>query len=410
MTKTLLIVGHVWPEPSSSAAGSRMLQLMTFFNEQKYDITFATTCSISDYAFDLNAITVAKQVIKLNDSSFDDFILKLQPDVVLFDRFMTEEQFGWRVAEQLPNAIRVLNTEDLHFLRKGRQEAHKKQVAFSDSFLINDTAKREIASIYRCDLSLIISSAEIELLQNHFKVNKQLLFYLPFLIEPISEAKKDQLPTFEERHHFVTIGNFLHPPNFDALVYLKETIWPLIREKLPNAELHNYGAYVSQKVQQLHDASNGFLIRGRAVDAHVVISNARVLLAPLRFGAGLKGKIFDAMQNGTPYVTTAVGAEGILDNETFRDIVGNDAETYVSQGLKLYHDKTNWQHKQNLGFEVLATHFLKAKFETSFVCRISELTTNLKKERQHNFTGQMLMHHTLQSTKYMGKWIEAKNL
>ncbi len=180
MNKSLLIIGHVWPEPKSSAAGSRMLQLIEAFQNQAYIITFATTCGESDNAFDLTTIGVEQVNIELNASSFNDFIKKLNPNVVLFDRFMTEEQFGWRVAEELPSALRILDTEDLHCLRKGRQQAFKDGNAFVIDYLFNDTAKREIASIYRCDLSLIISEVEINILTHQFKVSEHLLYYLPF--------------------------------------------------------------------------------------------------------------------------------------------------------------------------------------------------------------------------------------
>ena len=99
---------------------------------------------------------------------------------------MIEEQFGWRVAENCPSAIRILDTIDLHFLRKGREEAYKKSKNYTDEFLINDFTKREIASIYRCDLSLIISEFEMKLLQDKFNINSSLILYLPFLLSPIS--------------------------------------------------------------------------------------------------------------------------------------------------------------------------------------------------------------------------------
>ena len=129
--KTVLIIGFVWPEPKSSAAGSRMLQLINLLQRQGYAITFVTTTNESKNAFDLNSIGVKTANIELNNTSFDEFIKDLKPDVVLFDRFMTEEQFGWRVAEHCPNAIRVLDTEDFHGLRKGRGEAIKNNETFS---------------------------------------------------------------------------------------------------------------------------------------------------------------------------------------------------------------------------------------------------------------------------------------
>jgi hypothetical protein len=122
MQSTLLVIGFVYPEPNSSAAGSRMLQLIAAFQAQNYNVVFATSCKKSDNAFDLESIGVSVVQIKLNQSSFDVFVKTLNPAIVLFDRFMTEEQFGWRVHEQCPDALKILDTEDLHFLRKGRQK------------------------------------------------------------------------------------------------------------------------------------------------------------------------------------------------------------------------------------------------------------------------------------------------
>jgi hypothetical protein len=407
LKRTLLIIGFVWPEPKSSAAGSRMMQLISFFQSQEYHITFASACAKSDNAFDLSSIGVDKISIELNHSSFDDFILKLKPDVVLFDRFMTEEQFGWRVTEHCSTALKILDTEDLHFLRRVRQQAFKTNVEVTQEHLFNDTAKREIASMYRCDLSLIISTAEMKLLQNTFKIDSALLFYLPFLIAPISEAKRVGLPSFEKRQHFVSIGNFLHEPNYNALLYLKEIIWKGIRAQLPNAQLHNYGAYASQKVTQLHNEKEGFYIKGFADSVTDVMQHSRVLLAPIRFGAGLKGKLFDAMQNGTPFVSTSIGVEGITKNDS--DFVCDTSKDFVKHSVKLYTEISVWKQQQVLGFEILEQQFSKAHFESELKERLQDVVNNLKTHRDQNFTGQLLQHHTLQSTKYMSKWIEAKN-
>ena len=192
----LLIIGFVWPEPKSSAAGSRMLQLIKQFQKQGYTITFATTANVSNRAFNLESIEVSIQNIELNNSSFDAFIKLLNPTIVMFDRFMTEEQFGWRVAEQCPNALRILDTEDFHGLRKARGEALKANRTLTIEDLQSDITKREIASIYRCDLSLIISEAEMEILTHQFKIDSRLLYYLPFLLAPIDEASISNLPNF----------------------------------------------------------------------------------------------------------------------------------------------------------------------------------------------------------------------
>jgi len=409
MNKHVLVIGYVWPEPKSSAAGSRMMQLIIFFQTQGYTITFSSPCVKSENAFDLNSINVNSATIVLNDSSFDTFITALNPSIVLFDRFMMEEQFGWRVADNCPEALRILDTEDLHFLRKGRKQAYKDKRPFHDDYLFSDMAKREIASIYRCDLSLIISEAEVALLKNRFKVDVSLLHYLPFMLDEISLEVIQDLPKFEARQHFITIGNFLHEPNYNSVLYLKESIWPLIRKQLPKAEMHIYGAYASQKINQLHNKKDGFIIKGFVENANQVIKQAKVCLAPLRFGAGLKGKLVESMQNGTPCITTHLGAEGMFGNLDPNGFVTDNPQEFANLAVSLYNNEALWKEKQENGFQIIIERFLKDEIKKKFIETLEETICNLSVKRQNNFTGQMLLHHTLQSTKFMSKWIEAKN-
>lgn len=406
----LLIIGFVWPEPKSSAAGSRMMQLIEAFQSFGFQITFVSACAKTENSFQLNSIGVDTKFIELNNSSFDDFVKTLNPKVVIFDRFMTEEQYGWRVTENCPDAIKILDTEDLHFLRKGRQIALKLGKAFDDSFLYNDFTKREIAAIYRCDLSLIISEEEMCFLQGEFEISSDLLLYLPFMLNKIEPEQIQSLPDFEARANFVTIGNFRHEPNLDAVLYLKETIWPLIKSKLPEAEIHIYGAYPNDKVMQMNNPKDGFIVKGFAADVSKVMQNSKVCLAPLRFGAGLKGKVIDAMKNGTPCVMTSVAAEGIFHLMETHDCVLDNPKDFAKKAILLYKDKSVWQGFSNDGFKVINERFQKEKFEKRLKDIIEELSSNLENHRHRNFIGQLLQHHTLQSTKYMSKWIEAKQL
>jgi glycosyltransferase involved in cell wall biosynthesis len=357
----------------------------------------------------LRDIGVDQVSVALNNSNFDVFIKELNPKVVMFDRFMMEEQFGWRVAEQCPQALRVLDTEDLHCLRKSRQDAFKKGYKFDNTYLFNDVAKREIASIYRCDLSLIISEAEIEILKNQFKVDESLLLYLPFMLDFISDERIKALPRFYDREHFITIGNFLHAPNYNAILYLKETIWPLIRAQLPNVELHVYGAYASQKVTQLNNKKQGFLIKGFADDVNEVMQQAKICLAPIRFGAGLKGKLVDAMQNGTACITTTIGAEGMFGSLEPSGFIEDDSQAFVDKAIQVYKNKALWAVKQQNGFTIVNQRFNKLRHQEKLLNAVAEVSKQLINRRQNNFIGQMLQHQTMHSTKYMSKWIEEKN-
>lgn len=405
----VLIIGSVWPEPKSSAAGLHMMHLILALQSDKHQITFANISQRSERAVDLSQLGIAQKKISLNNSSFDEFVKSLSPDMVIFDRFMSEEQFGWRVSENCPDALRILNTEDLHGLRQGRQLAVLDDRPFERSYFFNETAKREIASIYRCDLSLIISEYEMEILRKEFNIDKVLLHYYPFALAPISDATIKEFPSFKERHHFITIGNFLHAPNYDAVLQLKEVIWPLIRKELPTTELHIYGSYMPQKAQQLHDETHGFIIKGEVEDANEVMQNAKVCLAPLRYGAGLKGKIIDAMLNGTPCVTTTIGAEGLFGDYDPNGCIEDNPQDFADKAISLFNDQELWNRKQKNGFDVINNRFDKTTHSKAFLNIIKSIKNTLREHRLRNFMGAMLQHQSLQSTKFMSKWIEEKN-
>lgn len=408
--KKLLIIGFVWPEPNSSAAGGRMMQLISIFKENGFEITFASAAQDSDFMVDLAKFGVQKVGIELNSSSFDDFIKELNPDVVLFDRFMIEEQFGWRVIENCPKAIRILDTEDLHCLRTARQKAFKENRTFElVDLLSEEVAKREIASILRCDLSLIISQFEMKILKDVFRIDEELLFYLPFLVNKMEESDLLKLPFFEDRKNFVFIGNFLHEPNWNTVQHLKESIWPFLKKEFPDAVLEVYGAYPSQKVLQLHQPKNGFFIMGRAEDANVVVKKARIVLAPIRFGAGLKGKLLEAMQCGTPSITTSIGSEAMHENLSWNGFIEDNPEAFAKKAIELYQNENLWKEAQKNGIKIINGCYQKSDYSNELLSVVNSLLIDSESHRLHNFMGNLLQHHAYKSTMYMSKWIEAKN-
>ncbi|MCC5827352.1 glycosyltransferase [Alkalimonas sp.] len=404
----LIVIGYVWPEPNSSAAGSRMLSLIRLYRQHGWQVIFASSAEKSPHRFDLNELGVAEQLIVLNDNSFDAWIAQLQPTAVLFDRFMLEEQFGWRVEQACPDAMRILDMEDVHALRDARQRAFKD--GSSDTrypapgYLNSELALREIAAIYRCDLTLVISEFEMQLLQHHYQVPLELLCYCPLLqwqaLEPSNYS-------FAERQHFIAIGNFRHAPNWQSVLWLRE-LWPAIRAQLPAAELHIYGAYPPPKATALHQPKVGFHIKGWADDVAQVMQQARVCLAPLAFGAGLKGKLFDAMVQGTPSVTTPIGAEGMHGDLPWPGKIAGEADQLIAAAIELYQNELLWSEAQANGYRCVQQRFLASQWLPVLWSQLEQVRLQLTDFRQRNFTGQMLRHHAYRSTKFMGQWIEAK--
>ncbi|MDM1050566.1 glycosyltransferase family 4 protein [Sphingobacterium hotanense] len=403
MGKRVLIIGLVWPEPNSSAAGWRMLELVKCFLAYGYDVHFACAAGKSEYSFPLTDLQVSEHNILLNDSSFDSFITELHPEIVLFDRFMVEEQYSWRVKSACPNALLILDTEDLHSIRLARQQSHKSNKELSEDSYANAHSLREIAAILRCDLSLIISSYEMEVLDRVFRVAPELLQFLPFHIT----AEQRENPGFQDRANFAFIGNFIHEPNWQTVLALKK-IWPSIRKQLPAAELHVYGAYPSQKVWELNKPKDGFIIKGRTENAIETLAQYRVLLAPIPFGAGLKGKFIDALRAGTPSITTTIGAEGFSNNELWNGYITDEEEDFVANAVQLASHESDWQQASEKGEQLLKALNSEALF-SEFMSTIEKLQDNLDAHRRQNIMGQILWSNQFSATKYMSLWIEAKN-
>ena len=401
----ILFIGLVWPEPSSSAAGWRILHLVKLFSSLG-QVYFASAASKSAYSAELHTMGVIEDDILLNDSTFDTYIKKLQPDIVVFDRFMVEEQYGWRVAQHCPDAIRILDTEDLHFVRLARQEAFKKGIETIDYY--TSTAKREIASILRSDISLIISEHEMSILIDTFNIPKDKLFYIPFQEEYIGEDVQDLSVKFEDRANYVFIGNFIHEPNFRTVEVLKKEIWPSLRKKNPHAELHVYGAYASEKVLQLNNAKEKFFIMGRADDARKTLAKYRILIAPIPFGAGAKGKFVDAMATGTPSITTSIGAESMQDS-SWGGFICDDKKEFIEHCDILYKNEQLWNEKQHLGYGIFNSRFANQQYSKELVNKTLVSLKDLKSIRKRNFIGEILLQNQVNATKYMSLWIEAKN-
>jgi len=418
-TKTLLFIGHLWPEPTSSAAGYRTMALLeaiandkTEQGDKHWHVHFACAAEQTEFCAIVDDLAIIAHQITLNDSSFDKLISDLQPEIVFYDRFITEEQFAPRVHEQCPTAINILDTQDLHFLRRARQKAlHSGQVID----LYGDDSVREIAAILRCDLSLIISTYEMQLLTEQFNIAADILHYCPFMLA-IDKQLKQQSSTqvFEKRKDFVMIGNFLHPPNWDAVRWCYQSLWPAIRQQLPDAQLHVYGAYPSDKVYQLHKPEQGFIIKGRAHDAIETLGHYRVNLAPLRFGAGIKGKIADGFIAQTPCVTTAIGAEGMgyTPDQPWGGLVTETTENsqqLIQDAVALYSDKSLWQQCSAATHPLIKKNFDQAQHSDSFIKRIHASYDSLSEHRKKNFMGRILRHNLYRSQYYMSKWIEEKN-
>ncbi|MFV8782993.1 glycosyltransferase [Microbulbifer sp. SA54] len=400
-SKRALLIAKQWPEPNSTAAGRRTLDILDLLAEAGYAIEIASPAQPTPFQAKTG---YGEHQIEVNDTSFDDWVRVLNPALVIYDRFMMEEQFGWRVREQCPHAVTLLDTSDFHSLREARHQALKSGQPVN---LFNATAEREVAAMARCDLTVMISQIEVELLKQHFCLPDWQLHYLPFLVRELPDPAT--LPGFEEREHLVMIGGFKHAPNRDATVWFAQEVWPQLRSLLPGVECHVYGAYSDHAMHRLSDPRTGLRIHGRTEDALATLARYRLNLAPLRFGAGQKGKILEGWLSGTPTVTTPVGAESMAPADAWGYTLSDAPDEFAATTARLYQDKTAWLAARDAGNRALQDGFAYSDHAGGFIQRLKEITANLEAYRNRNIWGRILRRTEHRAEEFMSRWIETKN-
>jgi hypothetical protein len=418
-------LGYVWPEPDASAAGHRALKLIELLERAGHETIFASGRGPSEGDRALGTSGARVVPILGNDSSFDRWISETEPDAVLFDRFLTEEKYGARVREACPGAARILDTVDLHFLRRARERAvsrgidpgeiHAASPGLFEPLEECEDLLRELASIHRSDLSLLCSEFELELLVGRYSVPRESCLHFPLCYSDRELAEGDgDSPPFADRAGFGMIGNFRHSPNSDGVRWFAREIWPLIRAELPGAQARIHGAYPRKEMTELSDPRSGLHVLGPAPTARGALSGIRVSLAPLRFGAGQKGKITDSWLAGTPVVTTPIGSEGMTagsaTSPVFGGTIAGDVRSFARAAVSLHEDQAAWEAAVLAGRGLLRASHADSAHAPALVARIERTVAALGELRSRNVIGAMLAHHQHASTKYFSRWIEAKNL
>lgn len=424
---SVLILSSLYPQPSASAAGVRtnyMIQQLCHDGDWR-SIHYATGAAASDNKTVENLVHqgVKFHSIPPNQSLKMKQMLDGIPDLslVVFDRFYTEEAYSFHLYNHSPDAVRVLDMQDFHSLRQGRMELVKELDSTSqpwDNIIaqakqhtpshLDSMLLRELASIHRSDLTLVCSAYEYHLLENTYDIATTKLCMAPFWV---SQCRRGN---FAEKRDFCFVGGFRHAPNVDAVQQLANHIWPRIRQTLPEAQLHIYGAYCPPSIQALHKPSTGFLVHGFVESLDKALLDKRVMLAPLRYGAGIKGKIIDAWMYGMPVVTTCIGSEGItqtsLDNiheDTWGGIVADNIDDFANGAIELYTNKDTWKGATETATAIISEQFEESQFNVVSAA-LKNAVRNRQARRSKDYVGSILWHQTTRSTEYFSRWIECK--
>mmetsp|Transcript_20285 Transcript_20285/g.58237 ORF Transcript_20285/g.58237 Transcript_20285/m.58237 type:complete len:494 (+) Transcript_20285:27-1508(+) len=470
----LFLSPSLWPEPSSSAAGVRTSNLLQHFASESsllfdsvhYGCGAPKPSTLTEYAH-LHSLStdygIEMHDIPPNKSDgIKDMLSKDFPAlrVVLFDRYFSEEAYSFHFRQLKPTVLRILDMQDFHALRLARQKlvetsskndnGHWMDDDLTDRLMAcvpdygnsadelqhskkrkkgknaSDILLRELASIHRSDLTLVCSREEFDMLTEVFSIDPSKLCLAPFFSEENAISYESPAHQFDQRKDFCVLGGLRHPPNVDSVKWLKSEIWPKISDQVPDAKVHVWGSYAPQHIMELNDPKKGFLVHGKLDSLSQELSTRRVLLAPLRFGAGIKGKIVDAWEHGTPVVTTPIGAEGTtmsrdclksctarsgqitIDDTGWGGLVATDADAIARCAVRLYKDQSLWDEARTNSRRLLRIKFNKQKNLSAVSNAVEEALLNRTERRSKDHIGYLLWHQSMRATEYFSRWIELK--
>ncbi|QGU33475.1 glycosyltransferase [Thermochromatium tepidum] len=347
----LLVIDAVMLTPDQDSGSLRMLNLLETFLALGWHVAFAPSNleSVEPYGSRLQRLGVEV----LTAPRIESIHSHLQArgagyDLVILSRASIADQFFEVVRRYAPQAEVWFDTVDLHFLREQREAELK-----NDPAALKRAAQRrrqELDLIARADLTLVVSPVERDLLARE----------LPGARLEVLSNIHDLHPThtpFEERDAILFIGGFNHDPNVDAVLYYVEEILPRVESELGPVPTFILGSRPPPGIRALEDPRRGLHVTGYVEDPRPYFERARLSIAPLRYGAGVKGKINLSLAYGVPVVATPCAAEGMYLTDGVDVLIGADAEAFAAAVARLYRDSSLWQRLVQAGFDNIERHF-----------------------------------------------------
>ncbi len=348
--KTVLIIDTTTPRPDRDSASLRLVNVMRVLREEGAHVVFLPADGGHDGAY-----TRALQQLGV-EVWYPPFVrhvpawLRAQGsrfDTVVACRHYVMRELLPLLRQHAPRARIVFDTVDLHYLRERRGA----QVS-GDAAQTRDaerTRALELDLIARVDATLVVSDVERALLaQDAPQANVEILSNL-------HQLAGTGLP-FAQRHDLVFVGGFRHPPNVDAVQWFVTEVFPRIRARLPDVRFHCIGSDVPAAIAALAEQP-GVEIHGYVADLAPYMDGARIAVAPLRFGAGVKGKINLSMAHGQPVVATSCACEGMYLDDGDNVLVADEADAFADAVVRLYDDASLWQRLVDNGRINLQQHF-----------------------------------------------------
>ncbi len=349
-THQVLLIDAFTPQPDRDSASVRLVELMRLLIEEGAHVVFlpANRNASAHYTQALQQMGV--ECWHAPDATSLPHWLRehgARFSTVMVSRHYIAHTCMPLIRQYAPQAKLIFDTVDLHYLREQRaaelaQDASAQRAAMH-------TRSQELHLIQHADLTLVVSATEQNLLSHDAPhANVAVLSNLHRLAAPG--------PAFAQRHDLLFVGGFRHPPNVDAVIWFATNVFPLLRAQLPTLRFHCIGGDIPEHVAALAQQP-GIHLHGYIPDLQPWLDGCRVSIAPLRFGAGVKGKINQAMAHGLPVVATHCAAEGMHLTHAHDVLLADTASDFAQAILRVYHDADLWQQLAEGGRRNIHTHF-----------------------------------------------------
>ncbi|MDQ7084458.1 MAG: glycosyltransferase [Sulfurovum sp.] len=366
--KHLLFIDHYLPHYDKDAGSKATLQYLKLFVKNDIQVHFIGD-NFHDYPNTPYLDTLTQLGIEVLHGEWyahhwQDWVKENTQhlDYILLSRPHIAEKYIDFLQEQSHAKI-IYFGHDLHYLRQRREYEIKQDKVYLDASVY--WMKKELDLVHKSDVSFFFSEIEkAELLKLHPYAS---IDTVPLYIY---DSFKDRETKIEDCSDIMFVGGFNHTPNTDAVLWFVEHIWSIIEVKIEDMKFYIIGSNPTEEVLAL--ASNRIIVTGYVEDTELdyFYTQCKVVVAPLRYGAGIKGKVVDALYNAMPIVATSIAAEG-LDDASSIMLIEDDAEQFAQKVLSLYSDN------------ILANSYARKALE---YCKMYFSEERAKSQMKHIFT------------------------
>ncbi len=347
--KSALVIDYDFPAPDRDSGSLRLVNLLRLMQELAYDITLLTMSlqPRPGYVTDLQRDGI-RCLYRPYVSSLHEHLREqgYRYHVVMLCRMETADALMPAVRQYCPRATVIFDTVDLHFLRLSRQAMltpTRRLQALADR-----AKKTELAMIAAADHTFVVSETERDLIVD---LSPRSNVSLVSNIHSTAAA----CPPYSERAGILFVGGFNHPPNLDAVNYFVEQILPRLQASDPAINCLVVGADPPRQIRHLR--LKQLQVLGHQPSLEPFLCGCRLSIAPLRFGAGVKGKIHESLAHGLPVVATSLAAEGMHLQDGESVLIADDPDSFVAAILRLYNSPQLWRRLSDNGISVIEEHF-----------------------------------------------------